>query len=115
MSTFSSELTTTLFFDVCEAKQLTFSLYLFRYSPLHNIRKNGEQAYPAVLITTGDHDDRVVWILSDLSVVFWMRLSHSFLFFIYLIGPASLLEDDRLFAARLQGSTHSRKPPGRSN
>lgn len=31
---------------------------LYAYSPLHNIRK-GEQ-YPAVMITTGDHDDRVV-------------------------------------------------------
>ena len=32
--------------------------YLYAYSPLHNIRDNVE--YPAVLITTGDHDDRVV-------------------------------------------------------
>jgi prolyl oligopeptidase len=31
---------------------------LFRYSPLHNIRP-GEK-YPATLITTADHDDRVV-------------------------------------------------------
>ncbi len=31
---------------------------LFAYSPLHNIR-SGEK-YPAVLVTTGDHDDRVV-------------------------------------------------------
>jgi prolyl oligopeptidase len=30
---------------------------IYKYSPLHNIR-NGE-AYPATLITTGDHDDRV--------------------------------------------------------
>ena len=32
--------------------------YIYAYSPLHNIRKNGN--YPAVLVTTADHDDRVV-------------------------------------------------------
>lgn len=32
--------------------------YLKGYSPLHNIKTNIE--YPATLITTGDHDDRVV-------------------------------------------------------
>ena len=31
---------------------------LFAYSPLHNIRKGGQ--YPAVMISTADHDDRVV-------------------------------------------------------
>jgi len=32
--------------------------YIYAYSPLHNIRENGN--YPAVMITTADHDDRVV-------------------------------------------------------
>jgi len=32
--------------------------YLKGYSPVHNVRKG--TAYPATLITTGDHDDRVV-------------------------------------------------------
>ena len=31
---------------------------LYRYSPLHNIRDGVN--YPATLITTADHDDRVV-------------------------------------------------------
>ena len=33
--------------------------YLQAYSPLHTIRNDGT-AYPAILITTADHDDRVV-------------------------------------------------------
>ncbi len=32
--------------------------YIYQYSPLHNIAKSAE--YPAVLVTTADHDDRVV-------------------------------------------------------
>ncbi|MGC9150530.1 MAG: prolyl oligopeptidase family serine peptidase [Microbacter sp.] len=35
-----------------------FFHYLFSYSPLHNIKKG--ICYPATLVTTGDHDDRVV-------------------------------------------------------
>lgn len=32
--------------------------YLIGYSPVHNVRRNYD--YPATLVTTGDHDDRVV-------------------------------------------------------
>jgi prolyl oligopeptidase len=33
--------------------------YLLGYSPLHNISDNGTP-YPAIMVSTADHDDRVV-------------------------------------------------------
>lgn len=32
--------------------------YLRAYSPVHNVKKG--ECYPATMVTTGDHDDRVV-------------------------------------------------------
>ncbi|KAI3381762.1 hypothetical protein SNEBB_005802 [Seison nebaliae] len=45
----------------CSTQSEQFDI-LFKYSPLHNIKdcKNGNSQYPATLLLTGDHDDRVV-------------------------------------------------------
>ena len=45
--------------------------YLIKYSPLHNITA---QKYPPILITTGDHDDRVVPLHS---MKFMAELQHT--------------------------------------
>ncbi|MEE1208118.1 MAG: prolyl oligopeptidase family serine peptidase [Muribaculaceae bacterium] len=34
--------------------------YLLKYSPLHNIQSGPAVKYPAIMVTTADHDDRVV-------------------------------------------------------
>lgn len=41
----------------CDDSEEMFK-YLYAYSPYHNVKKGG--AYPAILATTADHDDRVV-------------------------------------------------------
>mmetsp|Transcript_21706 Transcript_21706/g.32211 ORF Transcript_21706/g.32211 Transcript_21706/m.32211 type:complete len:773 (-) Transcript_21706:28-2346(-) len=43
----------------CADKPDEFS-YLIKYSPLHNVKINKNSPYPAVLLLTGSHDDRVV-------------------------------------------------------
>ncbi len=44
-------------YGTCEDSQEMF-LTLLKYSPLHNIKEG--VSYPATMVTTGDHDDRVV-------------------------------------------------------
>ncbi len=34
--------------------------YIYSYSPLHNIRCDSGRVYPAIMVMTADHDDRVV-------------------------------------------------------
>eukprot|EP00898_Chlorokybus_atmophyticus_P008743 jgi/Chlat1/8870/Chrsp92S09259 len=43
----------------CADKAEEFS-WLIKYSPLHNVRRPESGQYPAVMLLTGDHDDRVV-------------------------------------------------------
>src|SRR5260370_30198088 len=41
----------------CDANEAEFKA-LYAYSPIHNVKAGTK--YPAILITTADHDDRVV-------------------------------------------------------
>jgi prolyl oligopeptidase len=43
--------------DYGSSEDSTQFKYLYGYSPVHNVKKRN---YPATMITTGDHDDRVV-------------------------------------------------------
>ena len=83
--------------------------YIYRYSPLHNIpsiegkwddgRKMGLQ-YPSVLLTTGDHDDRV----SPLhSLKFYAELTHQLKRFICSITFLVRTPGDRQNASAFSG------------
>jgi len=67
--------------------------YLYKYSPLHNVRAGA--CYPATLVTTADHDDRVV-------------PSHSFKFAAAMQG-AQRCDKPVLIRIETQGS-HSYRP-----
>ena len=65
--------------------------YIYRYSPLHNVpdihnkfdrERHSRLQYPSILLTTGDHDDRV----SPLhSLKFYAELNHKLIRLVYHI------------------------------
>ena len=67
--------------------------YLFKYSPLHNLKAG--VCYPATLVTTADHDDRVV-------------PSHSFKF-TAMLQAAQACDRPVLIRIEVQGS-HGYRP-----
>ncbi|MGH9139844.1 MAG: prolyl oligopeptidase family serine peptidase, partial [Vicinamibacterales bacterium] len=77
------------------AKAADFA-YLYKYSPLHNVKPG--TCYPATLVTTADHDDRVV-------------PSHSFKFTATL-QPAQGCDNPVLIRVETQGS-HGYRPTDR--
>ncbi len=78
------------------AEQAADFAYLYKYSPLHNVKPG--TCYPATLVTTADHDDRVV-------------PSHSFKFTATL-QPAQGCDNPVLIRVETQGS-HGYRPTDR--
>jgi prolyl oligopeptidase len=79
--------------EYCSSDEAAAFGYLYQYSPLHNIRAGA--CYPATLVTTADHDDRVV-------------PSHSFKFTATL-QPAQGCDKPVLIRVETQGS-HGYRP-----